>query len=364
MNLAIPRRVVKNSDVTARHCSGHYHTNGPLEPWPQPTVSMSNFYGGRRAFHGRATRLWRVALTPLRQFGDANVVVRGARVSRKRGNVVHVALWAMICVALLIPTGTTDAQPRSDLEGLRQELERVRAELEEQRAAISELKESVGRLEQANKTLQERRGRAGQPKTVTVSTAHHPFKGDPEAPLTLVEFSDFQCPYCARFFREVLPALERELIATGKVRFVYRHYPLPVHAQARGAAQAANCAHLQGRFWAMHDWLFANQKALDGPAFARAGRELGLDVAAYETCRESPAVKDEIERDVRDAMEAGLRGTPAFIIGRSEPGGTVTGEVGIGVQSIEAIREQVEALTAATQPGAQSQGAHQPSKGK
>jgi protein-disulfide isomerase len=304
----------------------------------------------------------RVALTPLQQLGDASVVVHGARVSGKRGKVGHIGLLATICLAVFIPTGATVAQPVSDLEGLRQELERVRAEVEEQRATISELKDSVGRLEQANRALQERRGRAGQPKAVTVSTDHRPFKGAPDAPLTLVEFSDFQCPYCVRFFHDVLPALERELIATGKVRFVYRHYPLPVHVQARGAAQAANCAHRQGKFWEMHDWLFANQRTLDGPAFARAGRELGLDLIAYETCREGPDVKAEIERDVRDAVKAGLRGTPAFVIGRSDPNGTVTGEVAVGVPSIEAIRAEVEALTAAAQPEAQR--VPQPSKSK
>ncbi len=265
---------------------------------------------------------------------------------------------------MLAPAGSAIGQPESDLETLRQQLERVLAELEEQREAISELKESVERLEQVSRAVKERRGQAEQPRMVTVSTDRRPFKGDVEAPVTLVEFSDFQCPYCARFFHDVLPALERDLIASGKLRFVYRHYPLPIHAQARSAAQAANCAQRQGKFWEMHDWLFANQAALDGPAFARAGRDLGLDVAAYDACRESPEVKAEVERDIRDAVKAGVRGTPAFVIGRSEPNGTVTGEVAVGVHSIEAIREQVEALTAATRPAGQLQGAPQPSQGK
>jgi protein-disulfide isomerase len=285
-------------------------------------------------------------------------------VSSQRGKIKMgyiVGLVAAICVAVLVPAGGTRGQPASDLEGLRQELERVRAALDEQRAALAELKDAVERLEQASKAAQERRGRAEQPRVVTVSTEDRPFKGHLKAPVTLVEFSDFQCPYCARFFHEALPALERELIATGKVRFVYRHFPLPVHTQARVAAQAATCAQRQGKFWEMHDWLFANQAALDGSAFARAGRDLALDVAAYDACRESPEVKAEVERDVRDAVKAGVRGTPAFVIGRSEPNGTVTGEVAIGVHSIEAIRAQVEALTAAAQSDSQSQGAAQPS---
>lgn len=271
---------------------------------------------------------------------------------------------ATICAAILVPAGSASGQPESGLETLRQELERVRAELEEQRATISDLKESVERLEQASRAAKESRGQAEQPRIVTVSIDRRPSKGDLEAPVTLVEFSDFQCPYCARFFHDVLPALERDLIASGKLRFVYRHYPLPVHAQARVAAQAANCAQRQGKFWEMHDWLFANQAALDGPAFARAGRDLGLDVVAYDACRESPEVKAEVEQDVRDAVKAGVRGTPAFVIGRSQPSGTVTGEVAVGVHSIEAIREQVEALTTATRSEGQRQGVLQPSQKK
>lgn len=261
-----------------------------------------------------------------------------------------IAVLAQICAAILLSGGPASGQLEPDLEVLRQELERVRAELEEQRAIISKLKETVGRLEQASKAAKGRGAQAEQAKVVTVSTDRRPFKGDREAPVTLVEFSDFQCQYCARFFHDVLPALERDLIASGKLRFVYRHYPLPVHAHARPAAQAANCAQRQGKFWEMHDWLFAHQAALDESAFARAGRDLSLDVAAYDACRDSPEVRAEVDQDVRDAVKAGVRGTPAFVIGRSEPNGTVTGEVAVGVHSVEAIREQLEMLTATARP--------------
>lgn len=284
--------------------------------------------------------------------------------ARSLRGVGYIGLVAAICVAALVPPRTTLGQHPEDPNALRQELDQLRADVEKQRAAIAELRETVERLQQERRAAQQRRARTDQPRVVTVNTDHRPSKGHLEAPLTLVEFSDFQCPYCSRFFRDVLPALERELIATGKVRFVYRHYPLPTHSHARGAAQAAICAHRQGKFWEMHDWLFANQTALNESAFDRAGRDLELDAAAYDACRESPEVKAEVEQDVRDAVQAGVRGTPAFVLGRSEANGTVSGEVAVGVYSIEEIREQVEALTAAPDSKRRTQDTLQPSTKK
>ena len=227
----------------------------------------------------------------------------------------------------------------SELEALRREVQSLRALVNAQQAAIAELKAAMARLEQAAAQ------RSEAPREIMVSIDGQPFRGRVDAPVTLVEFSDFECQFCAKFFRDVLPAVERELIATGKVKMVYRDFPLPNHPYAEEAAYAGICADQQHQFWAMHDRMFANQRALDPTSLRGYAKGLGLDTAAFETCMQSDGPKADIERDKRDGVAAGVRGTPAFLIGRTGPGTTVTGELVIGVQSLDAIRAKVEALT-------------------
>jgi protein-disulfide isomerase len=254
------------------------------------------------------------------------------------------AIIGGICVALLVlganPPSAHAAE--SELEALRRDVRELRMMLEAQQAILHELKRSLNRLEQTG--VQATRRVPEPAREVTISVEGRPFKGRPDAPVTAVEFSDYQCPYCGRFFSDVLPAVERELIATGKLKLVYRDYPLPSHAHARGAAYAAGCAAQQGKFWAMHDWLFAHTTELDAAALKKAGVEVGLDGAAYEACLQAEGPKADVDRDVRDGVKAGLRGTPSFVVGRTMPDQTVTGEMVTGVQSLESLRAKVNAL--------------------
>lgn len=245
-----------------------------------------------------------------------------------------------LCVLLVMAPGLVQAQAApSDLEALRREVQSLRALVNAQQGTIAELKAAMARLEQAVAQ------RSDAPREVTVSIDGQPVRGRPDAPVTVVEFSDFECPFCARFARDVFPAVDRELIATGRVKLIYRDFPLPIHPYAEEAAYAGICADQQGKFWAMHDRMFADQRALDPTSLRQHAKDLGLDSAAFETCMQSDGPKADIERDKRDGVAAGVRGTPAFLIGRTGPGTTVTGELVIGVQSLEAIRAKVEALT-------------------
>ncbi len=249
------------------------------------------------------------------------------------------AIIAGICVVLSVVAARPAVvhAAESEVEALRREVRELRAMLDAQQTLLVEMKNRLTRLEQ---TVAQ-----GQRREVTVSVEGQPFKGRPDAPVTLVEFSDYQCPYCGAFFSEVLPAVERELIATGKLKFVYRDYPLLSHAYARGAAYAAGCAAQQDKFWTMHNWLFSHQTELDAAAFKKAGSEIGLDALAYEACLQAEGPKAEVDRDVRDGVKAGLRGTPSFVVGRTMPDQTVTGEMVTGVQSLESLRAKVDALS-------------------
>ncbi|MFW6202252.1 MAG: DsbA family protein [Gemmatimonadota bacterium] len=145
-------------------------------------------------------------------------------------------------------------------------------------------------------------------------------KGAEDAPVVVYEIGDFQCPYCARFSREVFPQLDSAYIRTGRVRWVYINFPVPSHRLAWVAAEAALCAGVVGdRFWAMHDRLYEAQDEWSGaedPAahFARYAREIDLPVERHEACMRRDDVAPTLIQDLMSAASAQIRGTPTFII--------------------------------------------------
>jgi protein-disulfide isomerase len=141
--------------------------------------------------------------------------------------------------------------------------------------------------------------------------------------LTIVEFSDYHCPFCESFFRESFARLEAEYIATGRVRYVFRDFPIfSLHPGAGAAASAARCAGEQDRFWEMHDLLFRNQRATRRDSLAAHARTLGLDSARFEQCLASGRYLPAIRKGLRDGSAAGVRGTPTFFLTVGEPGDT------------------------------------------
>jgi protein-disulfide isomerase len=145
-----------------------------------------------------------------------------------------------------------------------------------------------------------------------VKTDGDPQKGPDNAKVTIVEFSDFQCPYCKRFRDSTLDALLKKY--GDKIRFVYRDYPLPFHSQAQKAAEAAECANEQGKFWEMHDLLYANQATLSEDAYKEFADQLGLDTQKFDDCLSSNKYADEIAADEKDGESYGVSGTPTFFI--------------------------------------------------
>src|SRR2546422_1286610 len=142
--------------------------------------------------------------------------------------------------------------------------------------------------------------------------ADAPTLGRADAPVTIVEFSDYQCPFCQRFFATTLPELKREYIETGKVRYVFRDFPLEMHAQARKAAEAAHCAGEQGKYWEMHDVLFQNQRALEVENLKEYAGRLNVDSTGFYACLNDGRYSAEIQKDHDDGAAAGVGGTPGF----------------------------------------------------
>jgi protein-disulfide isomerase len=146
---------------------------------------------------------------------------------------------------------------------------------------------------------------------VNIKVGDAPVKGPATAPVTLIEFSDFQCPFCSR----VNPTLkEIEEQYKGKIKIAFRNLPLPFHDKAHLAAEAALAANEQGKFWPMHDKLFANQQALDRPALDKYAQDLGLNMSKFKAALDSGKFKDKVDQDAKEGAAIGATGTPTFFI--------------------------------------------------
>jgi len=166
------------------------------------------------------------------------------------------------------------------------------------------------------------------PQTFQVLLEDDPFKGDPNAQVTIVEYSDFQCPFCSRFFQQTLPLIEENYINTGKVKLVYKDLPLDsLHPNARPVHIAAECADEQGKFWEYHDALFEKQSEWQRlsssdlqTTLIQYADDFGLQAASFEACLNSPEMAEEVNADFLQAASYGATGTPTFFIGNEKDG--------------------------------------------
>lgn len=182
-------------------------------------------------------------------------------------------------------------------------------------------------------------------------TAPNPMAlGSANATLTIVEFSDYQCVYCRRFHAEVLPALRKAYIDTGKVQLLFKDFPLSMHREALPAALAGRCAGAQGKFWPMNELLFANQDQLAGALYPKFAATLALDVEAFKRCLLDPALTAAIQRDQQQALELGVNATPGFLIGRRLPEGLRIERVGTGFIDFTALSVELDKMLAVPDP--------------
>lgn len=167
-----------------------------------------------------------------------------------------------------------------------------------------------------------------------------PLQGDPNAPVLMEEWSDFECPFCARFYSQTLPQIEEQYIKTGKVKLVYKNFPLSFHATAQKAAEAGKCAFEQGKFWELHNKIFdsnvAGVKATVDNLKAWA-RELGMDGAKFDDCLDSGRTAAAVQAELQEGQQQGIRGTPGFLI---------NGQLVSGAQPFTAFQQVIEAKLA------------------
>ena len=174
------------------------------------------------------------------------------------------------------------------------------------------------------------------PDNLEVDIENEPFKGDENAPVTIVEFSDYECPFCGRFYEQTLPYIQQDYIDTGKVKLVYKDFPLGFHQMAEPAAIAANCVYNElgnEAYFKMHDMMFENPQSLTQKNFDKWAMEIGVTQETYEACKTNPQSRAEVQEDLAEGSRLGVSGTPSFII---------NGELVVGAQPYSVIKEVIE----------------------
>jgi protein-disulfide isomerase len=193
------------------------------------------------------------------------------------------------------------------------------------------------------------RSRATAPAAVAIPTSplsldSAKLRGSATAPVVLLLFSEFECPFCRKLFQEVLPTLDKEYVATGRILVAFRHLPLTsIHANAMPAAIASECAQSRGRFWDFHDRLFGASEKLGSNVIAQAWAGVDLPHDGLGKCLRSDAARKQVDADVREAERLGVKSTPTSFVGRRLPGGEVAVNAGLsGAQPIARFRELLD----------------------
>lgn len=196
-------------------------------------------------------------------------------------------------------------------------------ELRKEIEALKKGQEAIHKDLEEIKTLLKSAPRGNQPeafKPIEVSLEGAPIMGSPVAKVTLVEFTDYQCPFCARHFKNTSPQIIKDYVDQGKVRYAQREFPLTnIHPQAAKASEAALCAGEQGKYWEMHDVLFSDQKKLAEADLVAHADALGLSKNHFLPCLQSGKFAKRVEQDLAFGAKAGIRGTPSFLIGLTDP---------------------------------------------
>ncbi len=168
--------------------------------------------------------------------------------------------------------------------------------------------------------------------------------GRPDAPITVVEFTDYECPFCKRHRTQTWPELKKNFVDTGKVRYVVADLPLSFHPRAQKAGEAAHCAGEQGRFWELQDKMIVAQPALAPEQLVGYAKDLGMDEARFKACLDSGRHAERVKTSGNQANAIGITGTPTFLIGKTEPN-RIEGQRFVGAQPYPAFENRLnEAL--------------------
>ncbi len=224
---------------------------------------------------------------------------------------INASLFVSILVILLGMVGCSSIEVndlKAELDGLKKEQALMQKQLVELKAT------RAGRGRQA-------RSQSETFQPLVFSTEGAAYLGDRDAPITLIEFTDYQCPYCRRHVVGTLPSIIKDYVESGQLRYVVRELPVESrHPLAAKAAEAALCAGDQDKYWAMHDKLFANQARLHPDELKSYASSLGLNVTQFNQCLDNGDKRKRVQEDVKTGFRAKVRGTPTFFLGLTGEG--------------------------------------------
>jgi len=206
-------------------------------------------------------------------------------------------------------TGGGASREQAELQALRKDIEKLQSGQVEIQKSLQMIKDLL-------------LGKQPALEDVYISTAGAHALGSPAAKLTIIEFSDYECPYCGNYARDTYSPLIEKYVNTGKVRYILRNFPLvQLHPHAQVAAEAAECAAEQGKYWEMHERLFRSQQALDIKEMSGHAAVLGLDSARFQQCLDSGRVRAKVQADLAEGAKLNVRGTPTFFFGYQQDSG-------------------------------------------
>jgi len=256
-----------------------------------------------------------------------------------------IATAVILLLATLVFANLTLAQNSNDIVELKKDIEALKAGQE----AIQKDLQSILEFFKARQPPQAAAGPTLE-NPVIVSIEGGAVKGERSAKITLVEFTDYQCPFCSRHFRDTMPQIVNEYVKTGKVRYVLRDLPLEsIHPLAVKAAEAANCSAEQGKYWEMHERLFTNQNALAPAQLPEHAKAVGLELGKFKSCLDSGKYTAKVRKDVADAQKIGATGTPTFFLGLTDGNASEIKAVKkiVGSQAYSVFKSTLDGMLAA-----------------
>ncbi len=231
---------------------------------------------------------------------------------------------AALAASLALYGGPVYAQKAEEIKKLQNDMASLKSDIQALAAKQQQMLDQLGEI----KKLLAKSNAGANPEALqlpeTINVEKNPVLGKAEARVGIIELTDFQCPFCGRFTSEAYPRIVSDYVDTGKVRFIYLDMPLAsIHPWAQLAAVAAHCAGEQGKFWEMHNSLFADQRAMRPPDISDRAAKLGLDTSKFNECINSSRYNELIDTNVKSAQRMNINGTPTFLLGTFRDGGSV-----------------------------------------
>lgn len=251
------------------------------------------------------------------------------------GNNITERLIIIVALTCLMIFGQVNAAENWVAEEIFKQLDDLRSDNSKLRKDVEQLKLQLSKLKSDK----------SKPRIVSsVSMDDDPVMGKSDAKVAIVEFTDYQCPFCQRHSEQTLPKLKENYIDTGKVQYVLRDFPLSFHKKARSAAIAANCAGEQEAYWLMHEKLFDRNAQFTKDGFIKIAKNIKLDIEKYSVCLDDPAQITEVNKDLKYGKQVGVSGTPAFFIGRVKNGQLVNAQFISGARAYSSFSKVIDSI--------------------